>query len=172
MYDRYITNRFLPDKAIDLIDQAASRVRILSTSRSSEIKKIEEDISRLKREQEYSASRKQYSQAKTLEKQIKQLQERKLDAESKLRRKRGVTTSEVTSEHIAQVVSKLTGIPVTQLTEEEKQKLLKMEEKLHERVVGQEEALIAVSNAIRRSRAGLVEGKRPIATFIFLGPDS
>lgn len=168
--DRYITNRFLPDKAIDLIDQAASRVRILSTTRTHEVKKLEDNIARMKREQEYATSRKQFDKAKNLEEEIKKLQSQKSDEEAKLKRERGVTTSEVKTEHIAQVVSKLTGIPVTELTEAEKEKLLKMEEKLHERVIGQEEAISAVSDAIRRSRAGLMEGKRPIASFLFLGP--
>lgn len=168
--DRYITNRFLPDKAIDLIDQAASRVRILSTTRTHEVKTLEDKIARLKREQEYATSRKQFDKSKNLEDEIKKLESQKSQEEAKLRRERGVTTSEVKTEHIAQVVSKLTGIPVTELTEAEKEKLLKMEEKLHERVVGQEEAINAVSDAIRRSRAGLMEGKRPIASFLFLGP--
>lgn len=168
--DRYITNRFLPDKAIDLIDQAASRVRILSTTKTGEIKALEEKITKLKREQEYETNRKQFDRAKKLEAEIKKLEGEKAEKESQMRRERGVTTSEVTKEHIAQIVSKLTGIPVTELTEEEKEKLLKMEEKLHERVIGQEEAISAVSDAIRRSRAGLIEGKRPIASFLFLGP--
>lgn len=168
--DRYITNRFLPDKAIDLIDQAASRVRIMSTSRTSEVKKMESEISRLNREAEYSTSRKEFDKAKELQSEIQQLEDQKDEVTTKLRMERGVTTAEVKAEHIAQVVSKLTGIPVTELTQEEKEKLLKMEEKLHERVVGQEEAIRAVSDAIRRSRAGLSEGARPIASFIFLGP--
>lgn len=168
--DRYFTNRFLPDKAIDLIDQAASRVRILSTSRSGEMKSIEENVAKLRREQEYSQSRKQFDKAKQLEAEIKRLDSQRDQETAKLRRERGVTTSEVKSEHIAQIVSKLTGIPVTELTEEEKKKLLQMEEKLHERVIGQDEAINAVSDAIRMTRAGLMEGKRPIASFLFLGP--
>ncbi len=168
--DRYLTNRYLPDKAIDLIDQAAARVRILATTRSREIKTLENEIARLQREQEYTSSRKQYDRAKALEIQIEKIQQQKDTAEATAQRERGITTSEVTSEHVAQVVSKLTGIPVTELTEEEREKLLHMEEKLHERIVGQDEAIRAVSDAIRRSRAGLMEGKRPIASFLFLGP--
>lgn len=168
--DRYIQSRFLPDKAIDLIDQAASRVRILSTSRSVETKQLEGKIAEHKREQEYATSRKQYDKAKDLEGKIKALEQER-DAEvAKVRRERGVTTSEVRVDHIAAVVSKITGIPVTELTQEEKEKLLQMEGKLHERVIGQDEAINAVSDAIRRSRAGLTEGKRPVATFLFLGP--
>lgn len=168
--DRYITSRFLPDKAIDLIDQAASRVRILSTTRTGEIKVLEEKIAKLRREQEYETNRKQFDKAKKLEAEIKKLESEKAEKEKQARRERGVTTSEVKTEHIAQVVSKLTGIPVTELTEAEKEKLLKMEARLHERVIGQEEAISAVSDAIRRSRAGLIEGRRPIASLLFLGP--
>ncbi len=168
--DRYIQNRFLPDKAIDLIDQAASRVRILSTYRSSKAKQLDEEIARLKREQEYATSRKLYDKAKDFESQIKELEKELAAEQAKGRRERGVTTPEVNAEHIAAIVSKITGIPVTELTQEEKEKLLQMEAKLHERVIGQDEAINAVSDAIRRSRAGLTEGKRPIATFLFLGP--
>lgn len=167
---RYITNRFLPDKAIDLIDQAAARVRILATSRSQVARGIEAELQKLMREEESARMHKEYDKAKKLESQIKKLEDKKQEEESKRQLERGVTTPEVTSEHIAQVVSKLTGVPVTELTEEEKQKLLQMENKLHERVVGQDEAIAAVSDAIRLSRAGLTKGSRPIASFIFLGP--
>ncbi len=167
---RYITNRFLPDKAIDLIDQAASRVRIQSTSRDADVKSIDAKIAKLKREQEYAASRKNSEEAKKLESEIKKLQKDKEETESKVRQTRGVTTNEVKKEQIAEVVSKITSIPVSDLTEEEKQKFLNMESKLHERLVGQDEAVQSVSNAIRRAKAGLSTGKRPIATFLFLGP--
>lgn len=168
--DRYISNRFLPDKAIDLIDQAASRVRILSTTRTEEIKQIDEEIEKLKREEEFAKSRKNEDMAQELKRQIDDWQDKRDKLETKLREERGVITAEVTTEHIAQVVSKITGVPVSELTEEEKQKLLKMEERLHERVVGQDEAINAVSDAVRRSRAGLTPQNRPIATFMFLGP--
>lgn len=167
---RYITNRFLPDKAIDLIDQAAARVRILGTSTSPEIQRLDTEIARLKREQDFASSRKQYDKAKELEEEIAALGKQKEEEVAKWRKEKGVATNEVTSEHIAQVVSKLTGVPVTELTIEEKQKLLRMEEKLHERVVGQNEAITAVSDAIRLSRAGLTTQNRPIANFLFLGP--
>lgn len=168
--DRYITNRFLPDKAIDLIDQAASRVRIGFTSRPSEVKDVDDRIQKLKREKEFSTAHKKHDQAKKQEDQIKELETKRNEVETKWRKEKGVSTSEVTRRHIAEVVSKLTGVPVTDLTEEEKAKLLKMEEKLHERVIGQEEAIRAVSDAIRRNRAGLSEANRPAATFMFLGP--
>lgn len=168
--DRYITNRFLPDKAIDLIDQAASRVRIQSTGRTTALRRLEDRLSRLKREEEFATSRKEYQQADQLKKEIKQVTTEREQLEAKQREERGVTTSEVRTEQIAQVVSKLTGIPVTELTQEEKEKLLHMEDRLHERIIGQDEAIQAVSDAVRTSRAGLKEGRRPIASFLFLGP--
>ncbi|MGH7237332.1 MAG: ATP-dependent Clp protease ATP-binding subunit, partial [Candidatus Saccharimonadales bacterium] len=167
---RYIASRFLPDKAIDLIDQAASRVRIQATSRSAEIKNLEERLNKLKREHESETARKQYTQAQAINEEIKKLEKDRSEQQERLRKYQGTTTPVVKSEHIAQVVSKLTGIPVTQLTQEEKERLLKMEETLHQRVVGQDEAIVATSDAIRRNRAGLTSGSRPIATFMFLGP--
>lgn len=168
--NRYITNRFLPDKAIDLIDQAASRVRILATTRSVRTKELDEQLTRLHREREYASTHKEYANVGDLDAQLNKLEKEKEQEESKSHLTRGVTTLEVKDEHIAQVVSKLTGVPVTQLTEEEKQRLLHMEERLHDRVIGQDEAIAAVSDAIRRSRAGLTKGNRPIASFLFLGP--
>lgn len=168
--DRYISNRFLPDKAIDLIDQAAARVRIGITSRPQEVKEIEEQINSLKRELEFASQHKKYEEAKSLEAQIENLEKQSEELKTKWRKEKGVTTSEVKKEHIAEVVSRITGVPVTELTQEEKEKLLKIKEKLHERIVGQEEAVTAVSDAILRSRAGLTEAKRPIAVFMFLGP--
>ena len=168
--DRYISNRFLPDKAIDLIDQAASRVRIGITSAPPEIHALDSRIQGLKRERDSLSSRKQFKEAKKIEEDIKNLERERGETSSTWKKERSVSTAEVTRRHIAEVVSKLTGIPVTDLTEEEKQKLLRLEGYLHTRVVGQEEAITAVADAIRRSRAGLSEGKRPIATLLFLGP--
>ena len=168
--DRYITNRFLPDKAIDLIDQAAARVRIGITSRPPEIAELDKQINALKRERESASLRKKYEDTKKLETKIEKLEKQRTENENNWRKKKGVTTSEVKREHIAQIVSKVTGIPVADLTQEEKEKLLKMKERLHERIIGQEEAVNAVSDAILRNRAGLTEGKRPIAVFLFLGP--
>ncbi|MFM0502824.1 ATP-dependent Clp protease ATP-binding subunit [Paraburkholderia caffeinilytica] len=168
--DRYITSRFLPDKAIDLIDQAAARVRIGATSRPAAIQELEAEISQLKREQDYASSRKRFDEAKAFEARIGEKQE-KLDEQMEAwQRKTGSETLEVTVQSIAEVVSRLTGIPVTELTQEERQKLLEMEKKLRERVVGQDDAVIAVSDAVRLSRAGLGQANRPIATFLFLGP--
>jgi ATP-dependent Clp protease ATP-binding subunit ClpC len=168
--NRYIANRYLPDKAIDLIDQAASRVRILAMSHSREMKEIDEKLGKLTREHDYAAAHKEKDKAAKLKEEMAALSVRRKEVESEWRKMKGVTTPEVTAEHIAQVVSKLTGIPVTELTQEERERLLKMEEKLHERIVSQQEAVTAVSNAIRTARAGLTKTGRPIATFLFLGP--
>ena len=168
--DRYITSRFLPDKAIDLIDQAAAHVRIASDTRSAEIAKYEDDIARLSREEESARNHKKTDEAKKLKEEIETLTKQKDELMEAWKREKGVSTAVVTSADIAQVVSKLTGVPVTELTEEEKQKLLTLEDKLHQRVVGQNEAVQAVSDAVRLSRAGLTQGSRPIANFLFLGP--
>lgn len=168
--DRYISNRFLPDKAIDLIDQAAARVRIGLTSLPPELKDLEKQINVLKRELEFATQHKKFEKAKSLEPQIKKLETKHDEMKNQWLKEKGVTTSEVKRSHIAEVVSKITGIPVTELTKEEKEKLLKLKEHLHERIVGQDEAVQAVSDAILRSRAGLTEAKRPLAVFMFLGP--
>lgn len=168
--DRYITNRFLPDKAIDLIDQAAARVRIGADTYTQDIEEHDSHIHKMKREQEYATTHKQYDRAKQLEKDINEKSAERDKLTEQWRTTKGVTSREVLPEHIAQVVSSITGIPVSELTQEEKNRLLKMEERLHERVVGQNEAIAAVSDAVRLSRAGLAEANKPIATCIFLGP--
>jgi len=168
--DRYITGRFLPDKAIDLIDQAAARVKISATARPVEVQELEAEVRQLKREGDYATSRKQFDRAKELQGRHDARNKDLEQATERWRRERGSGTAEVRVEHVAQVVSKLTGIPVTELTTEERQRLTKLEERLHERVIGQEEAVRAVSDAVRLARAGLREGRRPVATFLFLGP--
>jgi len=168
--DRYIANRFLPDKAIDLIDQAASRVRIGVDTYSQDMAELDDEIRRLKREREYAVNHKQMDRAKELEEQLQKLEDKKEASTGRWRDKRGVTSKSVSVEHIAQVVSSITGIPVAELTQEEKDKLLKLEQRLHERVIGQDEAVEAVADAVRMSRTGLTEGSRPIATLMFLGP--
>ena len=168
--DRYISNRFLPDKAIDLIDQAASRVRIGVDTLDQELAEMEDDLRRLKREREYAVNHKEMDKAKDFEQRIKKSEDRKDTLTDRWQNQRGVTSKSVQVEHIAQVVSSITGIPVTELTQEEKEKLLKLEQRLHERVIGQNEAVEAVADAVRMSRAGLTEGSRPIATLLFLGP--
>lgn len=168
--DRYITSRFLPDKAIDLIDQAAARVRISASSRPAGIQELEAEIIQLKREQDYSSSRKRFDESKGFEERIGQKQAQLGEETEAWERKTGSETLEVTLESIAEVLSRLTGIPVTELTQEERQKLLNMEDTLRDRLVGQEDAVLAVSDAVRLSRAGLGLANRPIATFLFLGP--
>ncbi len=168
--DRYITGRFLPDKAIDLIDQAAARVKISATARPVDVQELEAEVRQLKREQDYAASRKQFDRAKELQAQHDAKNKELQEATERWRRERGSASAEVRTEHIAQVVSKLTGVPVNELTTEERQRLVNMEERLHQRVIGQDEAVKAVSDAVRLARAGLREGRRPVATFLFLGP--
>ena len=168
--DRYITGRFLPDKAIDLIDQAASRVRIAADTHSQDIETLNEDIARVAREKEYASNHKQFDDAKKREKELETMRQKKDSLEVKWRKQRGETSREVRSTHIAEIVANITGIPVSELTREEQVRLLQLEERLQERVVGQEEAVKAVADAVRLSRAGLSEANRPIATFMFLGP--
>ncbi len=168
--DRYITGRFLPDKAIDLVDQAAARVKISATARPVDVQELEAEVRQLKREQDYAASRKQFDRAQELQTQHDARGQELQDATERWRRERGSASTEVRTEHIAQVVSKLTGVPVNELTTEERQRLVNMEERLHQRVIGQDEAVKAVSDAVRLARAGLREGRRPVATLLFLGP--
>ena len=170
MSDRYITNRFLPDKAIDLIDQSAARVRIASDTRSAEIADIEDKIARAKREEESATNHKKYDEAKKYKQEVEKLTAERDELTSKWRHEKGVSTAEVQASDVAQVVSSITGVPVNELTEEEKAKLLNLEAKLHQKVVGQDQAVEAVSDAVRLSRAGLTQGSRPIANFLFLGP--
>jgi len=168
--DRYISNRFLPDKAIDLLDQAAARVRIQSTSRPADLHDLEDSIKQLNREVDYATSRTEYDRAKELQEEIKAKEGEREEREEKWKKKAATGSPEVTLAHIAEIVASLTGIPVSELTSEEREKLLKLEKKLHERVIGQEEAIYAVSEAVRLSRTGLREVRHPIAMFLFLGP--
>ncbi|MEL2330693.1 AAA family ATPase, partial [Klebsiella pneumoniae] len=124
----------------------------------------------LKREQDYAASRKWYDEAKVFEKRIQERKEHLEQITERWQQTQGSKTEEVRVEDIAEIISKLTGIPVTELTAEEREKLLQMEEQLHRRVIGQDEAVVAVSNAVRRSRAGLADPNRPSGSFLFLGP--
>jgi ATP-dependent Clp protease ATP-binding subunit ClpC len=168
--DRYVSNRYLPDKAIDLLDQAAARVRIQSTSRPAELHELDVVIRQLNRELDYAKSRKEYNKAQALEDDIAEKEAERDEGAESWRKQTATGTPEVRLSHIAEIVATLTGIPVSELTAEERDKLLKLEERLHERVIGQEEAIRAVSEAVRLSRAGLQESGRPIAVFLFLGP--
>src|SRR5215212_7896687 len=163
--DRYITDRFLPDKAIDLVDQASARVRLASKTKPVDTRELEDEVRRLKREKEQAVSAEDYGRAQEVKGQIQESQDR-LGASKGGRQ----SVAEVSAEDIAEVVSRATGIPVSQLTQEERERLLKLEGQLHERVVGQEEAVEAVAEAVRRSRAGLSDPDRPIGSFLFLGP--
>ncbi|MAU51758.1 MAG: Clp protease ClpC [Roseovarius sp.] len=168
--DRYITGRFMPDKAIDLIDQAAARVKISATARPVDVQELEAEVAQIKREQDYAAARKQFDRAAELKNELETRQKELDDLLEVWKRDRASATAEVRADHVAQIVSKITGVPVTELTTEEKDKLLKLEERLHERVIGQDEAIHAVADAVRLARAGLREGSGPTATFLFLGP--
>jgi ATP-dependent Clp protease ATP-binding subunit ClpC len=168
--DRYIAARFLPDKAIDLLDQAAARVRISSNSRPQALQGIEATVRRLRQEQDSASAAKQFDKAKELQEKIKGEQARLNESTEAWKKERGTSSQEVGAEDIAQIVSSLTGVPVSELTAEDREKLLRLEDRLRERVVGQDEAVTAVSKAVRLSRAGLTEAGKPIASFLFLGP--
>jgi ATP-dependent Clp protease ATP-binding subunit ClpC len=168
--DRYITGRFLPDKALDLIDQAAARGKMSATARPVDVQELEAEARQLKREQDYATSRKRFDRAKELQGQYEAKNKELEGMTERWRRDRASASAEVTAEHVAEVVSKLTGVPVSELTTEERERLVNLEARLHRRVIGQDEAVQAVADAVRLSRAGLQEGRRPTATFLFLGP--
>ncbi|MHB8672003.1 MAG: ATP-dependent Clp protease ATP-binding subunit, partial [Acidimicrobiales bacterium] len=168
--DRYISDRHLPDKAIDLIDEAGSRMRIHRMQTPPDYKEIEDEITRVRKDKDTAIENQKFEQAAKLRDQEKALLERKAAKEHELKGEGIDLFDEVDEEKIAEVLALWTGIPVYKLTEEETAKLLRMEEELHKRVVGQEDAIKAVSQAIRRTRAGLKDPKRPSGSFIFLGP--
>ncbi len=168
--DRYISDRHLPDKAIDLIDEAGSRLRIRRMQAPPDYRELEDKIAQLKKDKEAAIEAQQFERAAALRDQEKEQLEAR-DEMEKAQRAQGVDLfNEVSEESIAEVLALWTGIPVYKLTEEETAKLLRMEEELHKRIVGQEDAITAVSQAIRRTRAGLKDPKRPSGSFIFLGP--
>ena len=170
MSDRYISDRFLPDKAIDLIDEAASKKRISNFVLPDDVKKMEDEVNRLKVEQVSFAKHELYEEAQEAKVKAAELQ-RRIDEQKKAwHQKHSDTKLEVGVDDIAAVVSAWTKIPVVKLTESEAQRLLHLEETLHKRVVGQDEAVSAVAKAVRRARAGVQDSKRPIGSFIFLGP--
>ncbi|MER7420388.1 ATP-dependent Clp protease ATP-binding subunit [Micromonospora peucetia] len=166
--DRYVTDRFLPDKAIDLIDQAGARVRLRTRTPASDVRELETQLDEVRRDKEQAVADEQYEKASAL-------RDRLAEVEEQIRRARGDEggSSQVPAvgpQEIAEVVSRATGIPVSQLTEEERDRLLRLEGQLHEKVVGQEDAVTAVAEAVRRSRAGLADPNRPMGSFLFLGP--
>ncbi|GAB3069391.1 ATP-dependent protease ATP-binding subunit ClpC [Virgibacillus ainsalahensis] len=168
--NRYITDRFLPDKAIDLIDEAGSKVRLRSYTVPPNLKELEQKLDDVRKEKDASVQSQEFEKAASLRDSEQRLREELEETKKKWKEKQGQTDSEVTVEDIASVVSIWTGVPVSRLTKDESDRLLNMEETLHNRVIGQEEAVDAISKAIRRARAGLKDPKRPIGSFIFLGP--
>ncbi len=167
---RYISDRFLPDKAIDLIDEAGSKMRIKTMTAPPAVRAIDERLKQARREKEAAIEAQEFEKAAALRDKEKQISAEKRSAEEEWRKPTPQRVVEVTEQEIADIVSMWTGIPVTSLTEEETAKLLRMEANLHERIVGQDEAVTAVSKAIRRTRAGLKDPSRPAGSFIFLGP--
>ena len=166
---RYISDRFLPDKAIDLMDEAASRVRMEGEELSPELKSLEAKLTELRKDKDGAVMDQDFERAAEL-RDIEQNYQQQVEAEREKRRQGSCGHRPVTAEDIAAVVSGWTGIPVTRLTEDESQRLLHMEDQLHRRIVGQDDAVRAVARAIRRSRVGLRDPRRPIGSFLFLGP--
>ena len=166
---RYISDRFLPDKAIDLMDEAASRVRMEGEELSPELKSLEAKLTELRKDKDGAVMDQDFERAAEL-RDIEQNYQQQVEAEREKRRQGNCGHRPVTAEDIAAVVSGWTGIPVTRLTEDESQRLLHMEDQLHRRIVGQDDAVRAVARAIRRSRVGLRDPRRPIGSFLFLGP--
>jgi ATP-dependent Clp protease ATP-binding subunit ClpC len=169
--DRYIQDRHLPDKAIDLIDEAASRLRIRTMSAPPRYRELEEEIEKVRKDKEAAIEAQEFEKAASLRDKERKLTQKKRDLEESWRSESAdAEQPEVGEEEIADIVSMWTGIPVFKLTEQEAERLVNMEVELHKRYVGQEEAVLAVSKAIRRARAGIKDPKRPTASFIFLGP--
>lgn len=168
--DRYITDRYLPDKAIDLIDEASSRVRLQAQTAPPDLKQLEDEVNKIRAEKESAIQNEEFEKAAKLRDKEQKLRDEIEDRKAAWQKMRGRTESNVTADDIAQVVSAWTGIPVLKLAREESERLLHLEEVLHSRVIGQDEAVKAVSMAVRRARAGLKDPKRPIGSFIFLGP--
>src|SRR5213595_1064970 len=169
--DRYIQDRHLPDKAIDLIDEAASRMRIKTMSAPPRYRELEDEIEKVRKDKEEAIEAQEFEKAASLRDKERKLTQKKRELEEEWLNSEGTEEQpEIGEEEIADIVSMWTGIPVFKLTEAESQKLIRMEDELHKRVIGQEEAIIAVSKSIRRARAGIKDPKRPTGSFIFLGP--
>ncbi len=167
---RYIADRYLPDKAIDLIDEGASKVRLASLTSPDNVKELEDEIADYEKEKASAINEQDFERAARLRDEQKELQTKLDDAKKKWQEQQKGNSGEVTAEDIAKIVSEWTGIPVVQLTKKESERLLNMENVLHERVIGQSEAVTAIAKAIRRGRVGLKDPKRPVGSFIFLGP--
>jgi ATP-dependent Clp protease ATP-binding subunit ClpC len=168
--DRYITGRFLPDKAIDLIDEAGSRARLSVLTVPPEVKDLEEKLEQIRKEKEAAIKGQDFELAASLRDQEREAREQLERIKGEWKKTKGEAMPVITAEDIAVITSKWTGIPLVRLEEKETERLLKMEEALHKRIIGQEEAITAIARAVRRSRAGIKDPKRPIGSFIFLGP--
>ena len=166
---RYIADRFLPDKAIDVMDEAASKIRMAVFTATPDVKALEDELLRVRKEKEAAITAQDFEQAAVLRDKEKEL-EADIASKQEDSHKESESKLVVTESEIAAVVSEWSGIPVSRVAEEESERLLKLEEELHQRVIGQEEAVVAVSKAVRRARAGLKDPKRPIGSFLFLGP--
>jgi ATP-dependent Clp protease ATP-binding subunit ClpC len=167
---RYITDRFLPDKAIDLVDEAASKVRLKAFTAPPDLKKLEDEVENLRKEKEDAIRNQEFEKAAKIRDQEHKIKDELEKVKNNWYQKNQTKTDTVSEDEIADIVASWTGIPVKRLVEEESERLMKMEDVLHQRVVGQEEAVKAVARAIRRGRVGLKDPKRPIGSFIFLGP--
>ncbi|MEA2086540.1 MAG: ATP-dependent Clp protease ATP-binding subunit [Candidatus Caldatribacteriota bacterium] len=167
---RYVSDRFLPDKAIDLVDEAASRIKLQNTISPPDMKEVEIELNKIRKEKESAIKLQEFEKAAQLRDKEKKLEAELQKMKEKWETRRRVSKVGVTEEDIAEIVSSWTGIPIFSLKEEEAKKLLRMEEELHKRIIGQDEAIISISKAIRRARAGMKSPKRPIGSFIFLGP--
>jgi ATP-dependent Clp protease ATP-binding subunit ClpC len=167
---RYITGRCLPDKAIDVIDEAGARVRLRSMTKPPDLKEIDEEVERLNKEKEEAVANQDFEKAASLRDQADKLKKKKQAITREWRDKSRETDGVVDEEVIAEVISKMTGIPLTRMTTEDSVRLMEMEAELHKRVVSQHEAIAAVAKAVRRSRSGLKDPKRPTGCFIFAGP--
>ncbi|WP_290754257.1 ATP-dependent Clp protease ATP-binding subunit, partial [Exiguobacterium sp. UBA3968] len=168
--DRYISDRFLPDKAIDLIDEAASKVRLRSYTAPPNLKEVEAKLEGIRKDKDEAVQSQEFEKAASLRDTEQKLRDELERLKEEWQNKQGNEKLEVTKDDIAQVVANWTGVPVTKIAEEETDRLLRLEEILHDRVIGQNEAVKSISKAIRRARAGLKDPKRPIGSFIFLGP--
>ena len=166
---RYITDRFLPDKAIDVVDEAASKVRMKVFSAAPDVKALETQLADVKKEKEAAVTAQEFEKAAEMRDEEKRI-EKKINDKKKAAKEKSDAKLVVTDEDIASVVAQWTGIPVSKIAQEESESLLHLEEELHKRVIGQDEAVVAVSKAVRRARAGLKDPKRPIGSFLFLGP--
>lgn len=168
--DRYISGRFLPDKAIDLVDEAGSRARLSMTTMPKDLKKIEASVEQFKMEKEAAIKAQDFEKAAKLRDEERKAKESLSNLKKSWKESKSETEVVVTAEDIATIVAKWTGIPLQRLEEKESQRLLKMEDEIHKRVVGQDEAIRAIAHAVRRSRSGLRNPRRPIGSFVFLGP--